>query len=85
MTELENYRTRTGARDDIVMEGGRRFMAEWREEEKSAAIIRQRKREVEEADTGVVASGVPVGQLRRFRAALIGPSLAPLKRRWLLQ
>ena len=26
-----------------------------------------------------------VGQLRRFRAALLGPSLAPLKRRRLLQ
>ena len=64
--------------------GGRRFMAGWRDEEESAAITRQRKREAEEVDK-VVASGVTVGQLRRFRAALLGPSLAPLKRRRLLQ
>ena len=56
-------------------------MAGWREEEESAAITRQRKREAEKADKVVVASGVTVGQLRRFRAALLGPSLAPLKRR----
>ena len=60
-------------------------MAGWREEEESAAITRQRKREAEEADKVVVASEVTVGQLRRFRAALLGPSLAPLKRRRLLQ
>ena len=60
-------------------------MAGWREEEESAAITRQRKRETEEADKVVVASGVTVGQLRFFRAALLGPSLAPLKRRRLLQ
>ena len=71
--------------DDTVIEGGRRFMAEWMEEEESAAITRQRKREAEEADKVVVASGVTVGQLRRFRAALLGPSLAPLKRQRLLQ
>ena len=73
-----------GAWDDTVIEGGRRFMAGWMEEEESTAITRQRKREAEEADK-VVASGVTVGQLRRFRAALLGPSLAPLKRRRLLQ
>ena len=33
----------------------------------------------------VIASGVTVGQLRCFRAALFGLSLAPLKRRRLLQ
>ena len=65
---------------DTVIEGGRRFMAEWRKEEESAVITRQRKREAEEADNIVVASGVTVGQLRHFRAALLGPSLAPLKR-----
>ena len=54
-------------------------MAGWREEEESAAITRQKKREAEEADKVVVASEVTVGQLRRFRAALLGPSLAPLK------
>ena len=74
-----------GAWDDTVIEGGRRFMAGWREEEESAAITRQRKREAEEADKVVVASGVTVGQLRRFRAALVGPSLAPLKRRRIRQ
>ena len=54
-------------------------MARRREEEESAAITRQRKREAEEADKVVVASGVTVGQFRRCRAALLGPSLAPLK------
>ena len=73
-----------GAWDDTVIKGGCRFMAGWRDEE-SAAITRQRKREAEEADKVVVGSGVTVGQLRRFRAALLGPSLAPLKRRRLLQ
>ena len=38
-----------GAGDDTVFEGGRRFMAGLREEEESAAITRQRKREAEEA------------------------------------
>ena len=78
-----------GAWDDTVMEGGRRSMAKWREEEESAAITRQRKRGAEEADKVFVASGVTVGvtvgQSRRFRSALLGPSSAPLKRRRLLQ
>ena len=74
-----------GAWDDTVIEGSRRFMAGWREEKENAAITRQRKREAEEADKVVVASGVTVGQLRRFRAALLEPSLAPLKRRPLFQ
>ena len=74
-----------GAWDDTVIEGGRRFMAGWREEEESAAITRQRKRESEEEDKVVVASGVTLGQLRRFKAALLGRTLAPLKRRRLLQ
>ena len=39
-----------GAWDDTVIEGGRRFMAGWRDEEESAAITRQRKREAEEVD-----------------------------------
>ena len=60
-------------------------MAGWRKEEKRAAITQQRKREAEEAGKVVVASGVTVQQLRRFRAALLGPSLASLKRRRLLQ
>ena len=74
-----------GAWNDTVIEGGRRFMVGWREEEESAAITRQRKREAEEVGKVVVASGVTIGPLRRFRAALLGPSLAPLKRRRLLQ
>ena len=74
-----------GAWDDTVIEGGRRFMARWREEEDSATITWQRKREAEETDKVVGASGVTVGQLRRFRAALLGRSPAPLKPRWLLQ
>ena len=74
-----------GAWDDTVMEGGRRYMAKWREEEECAAITRQRKREAEETGNVIVASGVTVGQLRRFRAALFGSSLSPLKRRRLLQ
>ena len=69
-----------GAWNDTVIEGGRKIMAGWREEEESAAIIRQRKREAEEADQVVIASGVTVRQLKRFRAALLGPSPAPLKR-----
>ena len=60
-------------------------MAGWRDEEERAAITRQWKREVEVADKVVGASGVTGGQLKRFRAALLGPSLAPLKRRRLLQ
>ena len=39
-----------GAWDDTVVKGGRRFMAGWRDEEESAAITRQRKREAEEVD-----------------------------------
>ena len=68
-----------GAWDDTYIKEGRRFMAGWREEDESAAITWPRKREAEEADKVVVASRVTVGQLRRFRAALLGPSLAPLK------
>ena len=44
-----------GAWDDTVIEGGRRFMAGWRDEEESAAITWQRKREAEEADKVVVS------------------------------
>ena len=54
-------------------------MAGWKQEEETAAKTRQRKREAEEADRVVVASGVTVGQLRRFRAALLGPFLAPFE------
>ena len=59
---------------EVVMEGGRTFMAAWRTEEERAAEVRRKKREAEEADKTFNASGVTAGQLRRFRAALIGPA-----------
>ena len=68
-----------GAWDDTVIEGGRRFMAGWREEEESATITWQRKREAEEANKVVIASGVTVRQLRHFRAALLGLSLSVIE------
>ena len=49
-------------------------MAAWVKEEEKASEHRQRKREAEEADKVEVAPGVTVASLRRFRAALIGPS-----------
>ena len=55
-------------------------MATWVKEEEKASKHRQRKREAEEADKVEVAPGVTVASLRRFRAALIGPTqgLTPL-------
>ena len=61
---------------EVVMEGGRTLMATWRTEER-AAEIRRNKREAEEADKTPIVPGVTAGQLRRFRAALIGPLLPP--------
>ena len=43
-------------------------------EEEKAFKHRQRKREAEEADNVEIAPGVTVASLRRFRAALIGPT-----------
>ena len=43
-------------------------------EEENASDQRQKKREAEEADKVEVAPGVTVASLRRFRAALIGPT-----------
>ena len=58
-----------------VNEGGCRFMAAWVKEEENASDQRQKKkREAEEADKVEVAPGVTVASLRRFRAALIGPT-----------
>ena len=57
-----------------VREGGCRFMAAWVKEEEKASEHRQRKREAEVADKVEVAPGVAVASLRRFRAALIGPT-----------
>ena len=49
--------------------------------ERRSSENRQREREAEEADKVEVAPGVTVGSLRRFRAALIGPSQRLPKRR----
>ena len=57
-----------------VREGGFRFMAAWVKEEENASKHRQRKIQAEEADNVEVAPGVTVTSLRRFRAALIGPT-----------
>ena len=70
-----------GAWYNIVHEGGRRFMAAWVKEEENASNQRQKKREALEADKVEVAPGVTVASLRRFRAALIGPTQGLPKRR----
>ena len=57
-----------------VYEGGCRFMAAWVKGEEDASKQRLKKREAEEADKEEVAPGVTVASLRRFRAALIGPT-----------
>ena len=64
---------------EVVMDGGRTFMATWRKEEERAAEVRRNKREKEEADKTPIGPGVTAGQLRRFRAAFIGP--LPIARR----
>ena len=56
-------------------------MAAWVKGEENASNQRQKKREVEEADKVEVAPGVTVASLRRFRAALIGPTQGLPKRR----
>ena len=48
---------------EVVMEGGRTFMATWRTEEERAAEVRRNKRESEEADKTPMAPGVTAGQL----------------------
>ena len=58
-------------------------MAAWVRDEKKVSENRQRKREAEEADKIEVAPRVTVASLRRFRAALIGPTPGLPKRRWL--
>ena len=64
-----------------VHEGGCRFMAACVKEEENASNQRQKKRQAKEADKVEVAPGVTVASLRRFRAALIGPTQGLLKRR----
>ena len=49
-------------------------MAAWMRQEEKASENRQRKREAEEVDKVEVAPGATVGSLRRFKAALIGPT-----------
>ena len=62
-------------------EGGCRVMAAWVKEEENASNQRQKKREAEEADEVEVAPGVTLASLRRFQAALIGPTQGLTKRR----
>ena len=69
-----------GVWHSAVHEGGCRFMAAWVKEEENASDQRQKKREAEEADKVEVAPGVTVASLRRFRAALIGPTQGLTKR-----
>ena len=64
-----------------VHEGVCRFMAAWVKEEENASDQRQKKREAEKADKVEVAPGVTVASLRRFRAALVGPTQGLPKRR----
>ena len=56
-------------------------MAAWVKEEEKASEHRQRKIKEEEADKVEVAPGVTIASLRRFRAALIGPTQGFPKRR----
>ena len=46
---------------EVMMEGGRTFMATWRTEEERAAEVRRNKREAEEADNTPIAPGVTAG------------------------
>ena len=64
-----------------VRGGGRRFMAAWAKEEENASKQWQKKKKAEEADKVEVTPGVTVASLSRFRAALIGPTQEPPKRR----
>ena len=66
---------------NTVHEGGCRYMAAWVKEEENASSQRQKKREAEKADKVEAAPGVTVASLRRFRAALIGPTQELPKRR----
>ena len=64
-----------------VCKRGCRFMAGWVMEEEKTPESREKRREAEEGDKVEVAPGVTVESLRRFRAALIGPTQGLLKRR----
>ena len=56
-------------------------MVAWVKEEENASSHRQKKREAEEVDKVEIARGVTVASLRRFRAALMGPTQGLTKRR----
>ena len=71
----------TGVSYSAVHEGGCRFMAAWVKEGENASSHWQKKREAEDADKVEVAPGVTVANLKRFRAALIGPTQGFTKRR----
>ena len=70
-----------GAWYSTVRDGGCGFMPARVKEEEEASEHRQWKIEAEEADKVEVAPGVTVASLRRFRAALIGPTQGLPKRR----
>ena len=61
----------TKARYNTVCEVRCKFTAAWVREEEKASENRQRKTEADKVD---VASGMTVGSLTHFRAALIGPT-----------
>ena len=70
-----------GVWHSTVREWGCRFIAAWVTEEEKASEHRESKREAEKTDKVEVAPGVTVASLRRFRAALIGPTQGLPKRR----
>ena len=70
-----------GAWYNTVQEGGCRCMAARVKKQENAYKQRQKKRGGEEADKFEVAPGVTVTSLKRFQAALIGPSQGLPKRR----
>ena len=70
-----------GAWYNIVCEGDCRFMTALVREGEKVVENKQRKREAEEANKVEFVSGVMVGSLRRFRAALIGPTQGLPKQR----
>ena len=71
----------TGVWYSTVREGSCRFMPAMMKEVEKASEHRQRKREVEEADKVEIAPAGTVASLRRFKAALIGPTQELPKRR----
>ena len=66
---------------NTLSEGCCRFMATWVREEEKASENWPRKREAEKAEKVEAAPGVTLANLRRFRAALIGPTSGLPKRR----